>query len=91
MFETLARIAARPEPFSRYTTPELWNDPYISRRMLELHLDPDVDRASRGKGWHKVKDHSTVDPGNCRDQHGCKPELCQTDEIHHIMDKQSKK
>lgn len=51
MFETLARIAARPEPFSRYTTPELWNDPYISRRMLELHLDPDVDRASRRKAF----------------------------------------
>jgi cyclopropane fatty-acyl-phospholipid synthase-like methyltransferase len=37
---------SRPEPFSVYTSPLLWNDPHISVRMLEAHLDPSHDRAS---------------------------------------------
>ena len=39
--------AARPEPFSAYTTVEFWSDPHISARMLAFHLDPDVAAASR--------------------------------------------
>lgn len=39
--------AARPEPFSAYTTPELWDDPHISGRMLTHHLDRDSDLSSR--------------------------------------------
>jgi len=50
-----------------------------------------ISRESRGKGWHKVKHHSTGETGNCEPQNGCTPELCQEDEIHHIMSKQSKK
>ncbi|MDX9859799.1 MAG: class I SAM-dependent methyltransferase [Rhodospirillales bacterium] len=51
MFETLMRATARPQPFAHYTAPQLWNDPHVSRRMLELHLDPDADLASRPAGF----------------------------------------
>jgi SAM-dependent methyltransferase len=47
--EVLARLeefARRPEPFSHYTAPLLWDDPHVSRQMLAAHLDPDSDRAS---------------------------------------------
>lgn len=51
MFEVLARINARPQPFAHYTTPDLWNDPHVSRKMLELHLDANVDMASRNAAF----------------------------------------
>lgn len=37
----------RPAPFSAYTTPEFWNDPHISAKMLAHHLAPDSPGASR--------------------------------------------
>lgn len=37
----------RPAPFSACTTPAFWDDPHISARMLEQHLDPVSDRAPR--------------------------------------------
>ncbi|WP_203566463.1 SAM-dependent methyltransferase [Aestuariimicrobium ganziense] len=39
--------AARPEPWGAFTTPEFWDDPHISSRMLGFHLAPDNDMASR--------------------------------------------
>lgn len=35
--------------YSKKTTIELWTDPYISKKMLEAHLDPYNDAASRKK------------------------------------------
>ena len=35
-----ALTSGRPEPFSDYTTPELWDDEHISEQMLRFHLDP---------------------------------------------------
>ena len=46
VFEALCRIAEKPAPFGRYTSPRLWNDPHISKGMLEAHLDPTHDAAS---------------------------------------------
>ncbi|SEJ60938.1 class I SAM-dependent methyltransferase [Demequina mangrovi] len=40
-------MTSKPAPFSAYTTPEFWNDPHISARMLDLHLDPEAVPASR--------------------------------------------
>lgn len=37
----------RPAPFSAYTTPDMWDEPHISKQMLTAHLDPDVEAASR--------------------------------------------
>lgn len=39
--------STRPAPFSVFTTPEFWNDPHISARMLANHLDPANPMASR--------------------------------------------
>ncbi|MEO1062048.1 MAG: methyltransferase domain-containing protein [Actinomycetota bacterium] len=47
LFEHLEAIQARPAPFSHTTVADLWTDPHISERMLELHLDGDVAMASR--------------------------------------------
>lgn len=38
---------SRPEPFSAFTTLDLWNDPHISQQMLAAHLDPHSPMASR--------------------------------------------
>jgi len=47
MYERLKDLVERPQPFSRYTAAELWKDDHISARMLECHLDPATDLASR--------------------------------------------
>ena len=46
LFTALGRVVERPEPFAYYTSPQLWNDPHISKGMLEAHLNPDHDVAS---------------------------------------------
>lgn len=48
-YQKLNEINNKPKPFSFYTTPSLWNDEYISKKMLEFHLNEDVDLASRDK------------------------------------------
>ncbi len=46
MFELLFEAVKRPVLYER--TPELfWDDPHISSQMLEAHLNPDWDAASR--------------------------------------------
>jgi 2-polyprenyl-3-methyl-5-hydroxy-6-metoxy-1,4-benzoquinol methylase len=47
MYEILKSLAERPEPFSVYTAADLWTDEYVSSRMLEAHLNPVRDQASR--------------------------------------------
>ena len=51
MFTMIQDINKRPEPFSVYTTRELWDDAYTSGRMLEYHLDLDSDISSRNGGF----------------------------------------
>ena len=51
MFDALKRISARPEPFAVYTAAELWTNPHTSARMLEFHLDEELDRSSRTPGF----------------------------------------
>lgn len=47
MYDFIHDISVRPEPFSRYTTKELWTRPHLSRQMLEFHLNQETDLASR--------------------------------------------
>ncbi len=49
MFQRLQRINERPKAFEFYTAETLWNDKYISKNMLDSHLNPDWDAASRKK------------------------------------------
>ncbi len=46
VFDELQRVFRRPRPFEYYTSPQLWNDPHISKGMLEAHLDQSHDAAS---------------------------------------------
>ncbi|MBE0531684.1 MAG: class I SAM-dependent methyltransferase [Rhodospirillales bacterium] len=80
MFETLMRVTARPQPFAHYTTPELWNDPHVSRQMLELHLDPDAELASRPAGFVELSaawivSRFCLGPGRAVCDLGCGPGL----------------
>jgi len=47
MFNQLEEINSRPAPFEFYTVETLWNDPHTSAKMLEYHLNSDVDLSSR--------------------------------------------
>lgn len=49
MFKELKEINKKPRPFEFYTAEELWADPYISKKMLEYHLNESVDAASRNR------------------------------------------
>ena len=42
----LINMSKKPEVFERSKS-KLWDDPYISKKMLEIHLDPEFDAASR--------------------------------------------
>ena len=42
----IVRALGRPEPFAPHDAP-FWDDPWIAARMLEAHLDPATDAASR--------------------------------------------
>lgn len=43
----LIEINRCPKPFEFYTAAELWIDPYISQKMLEYHLNENIDLSSR--------------------------------------------
>jgi SAM-dependent methyltransferase len=47
MYEHLKRINTRPEPFEYYTAEKLWAGEHTSQQMLELHLNEEVEPASR--------------------------------------------
>ena len=47
MFEELERIDIRPQRFEFDTTRELWTDKHTSKEMLPLHLNGEIDVASR--------------------------------------------
>ena len=46
LFDEMQRISRRPRPFEYYTSPQFWNDPHISKSMLDAHLDSSHDAAS---------------------------------------------
>ncbi len=46
--QTLKRSIAKPKFFEKGTE-KFWDDEYISEQMLKLHLDPNVESASRTK------------------------------------------
>ncbi|MET8576019.1 class I SAM-dependent methyltransferase [Streptomyces sp. NPDC005012] len=83
MFEQLAAVNARPALYATTTTPELWTDPHISRKMLAAHLDPDVDLSSyrtayleRAVDW--MTDHFGIGEGRRVADFGCGPGLYTT-------------
>ena len=47
MFKLLNEINSRPKPFEFYTVADLWTDEHTSKRMLECHLNEEIDMSSR--------------------------------------------
>ena len=47
LYNLLERHDKRPEPFSVYTARELWADEHTSAKMLEYHLNGEIDVSSR--------------------------------------------
>lgn len=47
LFPILESVTAKPDLFATYTAKELWTDDHTSRRMLDFHLDGEVDISSR--------------------------------------------
>ena len=47
--DTIIRLQEKPEPFTA-GEPLFWDDPHISTQMLNAHLNPDNDLASRRPG-----------------------------------------
>ena len=80
MFEKLKLINQRPAIWSRYTAALLWDDKHTSEQMLELHLNHDVDIASRrtsfierSVGWMKTQFNIDTNTKIC--DFGCGPGL----------------
>lgn len=79
----LEHISRRPKPFEAYTTPQLWTDPYIAQKMLELHLNPDAELASinakfvdQSAQW--IIERFNLGPGTSVCDFGCGPGLYTT-------------
>ncbi|RKX21836.1 MAG: class I SAM-dependent methyltransferase [Candidatus Zixiibacteriota bacterium] len=51
MYKFLQNIYRRPKPWEFYTADTLWNDKHISKKMLEYHLNEDIEPASRKKAF----------------------------------------
>ena len=49
MYQKLEDINTRPLPFQYYTADELWTDEYTSQKMLESHLNENINASSRNK------------------------------------------
>jgi SAM-dependent methyltransferase len=80
LFETLAEIHRRPEPWSEYTARELWTDPHTSQQMLAYHLAKTVDAASRNHAFldrsaRWIVSHFELTPGARIVDFGCGPGL----------------
>ena len=83
MFDSLTSINTRPKPFEFYTAPQLWNDPHISQKMLELHLDENTELASRTKVFIKnsaqwITSHFNLSSKSSLCDFGCGPGLYTT-------------
>ena len=80
LYADLARIAAKPAPFSVYTAEALWTDPHTSEQMLGFHLNPEVDLSSRSASFidesvEWVAGHFGLSSGKRVIDFGCGPGL----------------
>ena len=79
-YSSLAAHLKRPNLYER-TTRQFWNDPYIATQMLDAHLNPNTDAASRNPAFiTRCADFvaSQVPPGASLLDIGCGPGLYTT-------------
>lgn len=50
MLKTIKQFAKKPAMYEK-SEAKFWDDPYISQRMLEAHLNPDLESATRKIGF----------------------------------------
>jgi SAM-dependent methyltransferase len=79
-FEAPRVVHQRPRPFENYTAETLWNDEHISARMLEFHLDPVLEPASRPHAFIErsaawIAGRFALGPGRRVADLGCGPGL----------------
>ena len=70
----------RPKTFEFYTAPGLWDDDYISEKMLGLHLNEDLDVSSRNRAFIErsvewIVSHFGIYEGSEVADFGCGPGL----------------
>jgi ubiquinone/menaquinone biosynthesis C-methylase UbiE len=78
-FIALKEAIAKPRPYQK-STAKFWDDPHISKQMLNYHLDPEVEAASRKAKTIKAETAfiiSTIqlDQGKSMIDLGCGPGL----------------
>ncbi len=83
MYNDLVSINSRPEPFRFYSADRLWADEHSSRKMLEYHLDENVDISSRKKSFIELSaawmvSHFALGPDTDAADFGCGPGLYAT-------------
>lgn len=82
-YSWLEEIHSRPEPFQFYTAADLWTDEHTSKKMLEYHLNPDIDVSSRrgefiDRSVEWILSRFGVDGGTRIADFGCGPGLYTT-------------
>jgi len=80
MYSELMKIADKPKPFEFYTAIDLWDDDHISQKMLEFHLNGDVEPASRPtnvirRSVEWISSEFQIGPGTKLADFGCGPGL----------------
>ncbi|WP_320175609.1 class I SAM-dependent methyltransferase [Maridesulfovibrio sp.] len=83
MFKELMYINSRPLPFEFYTASDLWTDEHIAKQMLNYHLHPNIDAASRNssfiaKSSEWIINHFGLTEGKKVADFGCGPGLYTT-------------
>lgn len=80
LFSDLQTIFSRPKPFEFCSTADLWTDEYTSARMLECHLDENIDLSSRKLAFIErsvewLVSHFKIGEGTSVIDFGCGPGL----------------
>ncbi len=76
----IEQINQRPEVFGHYTARDLWDDDYISEKMLAFHLNAEIDVSSRNRSFIErsvkwIVSHFNLQKGSMVADFGCGPGL----------------
>jgi SAM-dependent methyltransferase len=83
LFRELESINSRPEPFEFYTAEELWANEHTSEKMLQYHLNSDIDVSSRKDAFidnsvEWISSHFSISEDTRIVDFGCGPGLYST-------------
>lgn len=80
MYNEIMKVDERPKVFEFYTANDLWDDEHISQKMLEFHLNGDLEPASRPadvirRSVEWIASEFKIGPGIRMADFGCGPGL----------------